>query len=227
MRRKDLAIIYEDNHLIAVNKPSGLLVQGDETGDVTLTEKVKLYIKDKYHKPGDVFLGVVHRIDRPVSGVVIFARTSKALTRMNELLRDRKIQKKYFAIVGRRPEPLSATLTHYLLKDGDKNIVKAYSSPRKDAKESLLNYNVVGELDQKILLEVEPLTGRSHQIRAQLSKIGSTILGDLKYGATYALQDKSIALHCSSMTFEHPVQKVMVTIKADVPSSFPWSVFTY
>lgn len=227
MKKSDLAIIYEDNHLIAVNKAAGILVQGDETGDETLTDIVKSYIKEKYHKPGDVYLGVIHRIDRPVSGVVIFARTSKALSRMNEMLRDKKLQKHYLAIVNHRPDPLSATLTHHLVKDNDKNIVKAYTAKKKDSKEAVLKYTVIGELDQKILLEVEPLTGRPHQIRTQLSKIGSPIAGDLKYGATYPLPDKSIALHCRSMSFEHPVTKSWIVIKADVPRRFPWSVFSY
>jgi 23S rRNA pseudouridine1911/1915/1917 synthase len=227
MTKQTPEIVYEDNHIIAVNKKPGILVQGDETGDETLADIVKAYIKNKLNKPGDVFLGVVHRLDRPVSGVVIFARTSKALTRMNELMRDRAIQKLYYAIVFPRPEELSGTLKHYISKDSDKNTVKAYNSPKKDTKEAILEYKVIGELDQKVLLEVRPLTGRPHQIRVQLSKIGSPIIGDLRYGASYPLQDKSIALHCRSMRFIHPVKKEEIVIEAEVPRKFPWNVFSY
>ncbi|MFN8339278.1 MAG: RluA family pseudouridine synthase [Saprospiraceae bacterium] len=220
-----LSVIYEDNHLIAINKPAGALVHGDETGDEPLADAVKKYIKIRYKKPGDVFLGVIHRLDRPVSGVVIFARTSKALARMNKMLQEKKIVKKYLAMVSDRPEELSGTLTHYLSKDETKNIVKAYASKKPNSKIAMLNYQQKGELDGKILLEVEPLTGRPHQIRVQLSKIGCPIIGDLKYGATYPLQDKSIALHCQEMSFLHPVGNEPVTIKADVPSIFPWNTF--
>jgi 23S rRNA pseudouridine1911/1915/1917 synthase len=220
-----LSVIYEDNHLIAINKPAGALVHGDETGDEPLADAVKKYIKIRYKKPGDVFLGVIHRLDRPVSGVVIFARTSKALARMNKMLQEKKIVKKYLAMVSDRPEELSGTLTHYLSKDETKNIVKAYASKKPNSKIATLNYQQKGELDGKILLEVEPLTGRPHQIRVQLSKIGCPIIGDLKYGATYPLQDKSIALHCQEMSFLHPVGNEPVTIKADVPSIFPWNTF--
>ncbi|MBK9257462.1 MAG: RluA family pseudouridine synthase [Saprospiraceae bacterium] len=227
MNIKGLKIIYEDNHLIAVNKEAGVLVHGDETGDTTLADMVKYYIKQKYNKPGDVFLGVIHRIDRPVSGVVVFARTSKALTRMNEMLRDKQIRKKYFALVSFRPDPLSGTLTHHLVKDSSKNIVKAHASPKKDTKEAVLEYELKGELDGKVLLEIRPITGRPHQIRVQLSKIGSPIIGDLKYGGTYALPDQSIGLHCSEMQFKHPVKDEIITIKAATPKKFPWNIFTY
>lgn len=224
---QDLVVIYEDNHLIAVNKPAGILVHGDETGDLTLVDQVKMYIKIRYEKPGDVYLGVIHRLDRPVSGVVVFTRTSKALTRMNELMKKHAISKRYWAIVSQRPEELTGSLTHYLIKDSTKNIVKAYASKKPGTKESHLEYEVKGELDGKVLLEVNPITGRSHQIRAQLSKIGSSIVGDLKYGATYPLPDKSIALHCHQMAFEHPVTHAKVVIEATPPQKFPWNIFSF
>lgn len=221
-----LTVIFEDNHLIAINKPAGALVHGDETGDKTLADSVKQYIKTRYNKPGDVFLGVIHRLDRPVSGVVIFARTSKALIRMNKMLQEKAIQKTYLAIVTKRPEELSATLTHHISKDETKNIVKAYASKKTGTKEAILKYHLKGELDGKILLEVNPLTGRPHQIRAQLSKIDCPILGDLKYGAEYPMPDKSIGLHCYEMSFLHPVKNEPVVIKADPPHKFPWNIFS-
>jgi 23S rRNA pseudouridine1911/1915/1917 synthase len=221
-----LTVIYEDNHIIAINKPAGALVHGDETGDKTLADAVKQYIKIRYNKPGDVFLGVIHRLDRPVSGVVIFARTSKALIRMNKMMQEKTISKKYLAIVSARPEELSGTLTHHISKDETKNTVRAYASKKPGTKEAILNYQLKGELDGKILLEVEPLTGRPHQIRVQLSKINCPIIGDLKYGATYPLQDKSIALHCMQMSFLHPVGNEQVTIKAEPPHIFPWNTFS-
>jgi 23S rRNA pseudouridine1911/1915/1917 synthase len=224
--QEGLTVIYEDNHIIAVNKPVGALVHGDETGDATLADAVKHYIKLRYGKPGDVFLGVIHRLDRPVSGVVIFARTSKALTRMNELMKQKAIQKKYLAIVQDRPDPFTATITHYLIKDETHNTVRAYSSKRAGAKESTLTYSLEAELDAKILLHVNPHTGRSHQIRCQLSKIGCPIVGDLKYGADYPLDDKSIALHCLEMSFVHPVKNELVVINADAPNTMPWRSFS-
>lgn len=223
----NLIVIYEDNHLIAVNKPAGVLVHGDETGDLTLADQVKSYIKIRYNKPGDVFLGVIHRLDRPVSGVVVFARTSKGLTRMNELMKDQAITKKYIALVSNRPEELSAQLRHHIVKDSTKNVVKAYASKKSGTKEALLDYELKGELDGKIYLEVQPITGRPHQIRAQLSKINCPIIGDLKYGATYALPDKSIALHCREMNFTHPVTKEYISIKAEPPRTFPWNTFSF
>jgi 23S rRNA pseudouridine1911/1915/1917 synthase len=221
-----LTVIYEDNHIIAINKPAGALVHGDETGDKTLADAVKQYIKIRYNKPGDVFLGVIHRLDRPVSGVVIFARTSKALVRMNKMMQEKAISKKYIAIVSARPDELSGTLTHHISKDEVKNTVRAYASKKPGTKEAVLNYLLKGELDGKILLEVEPLTGRPHQIRAQLSKINCPIVGDLKYGATYPLQDKSIALHCIQMSFLHPVGNEPIVIKAEPPHIFPWNTFS-
>lgn len=218
-------VIFEDNHLIAVNKPVGRLVHSDHTGDDTLADWVKTYIKHRYDKPGDVFLGVIHRLDRPVSGVVLFARTSKALVRMNELLKNRQIQKTYFALVSPRPVEFEGTLVHHIAKSTEKNVVKAYASAKSDTKEAILTYRLRGELDGKTWLEVNPLTGRPHQIRAQLSKIGCPIIGDLKYGATYPLPDKSIALHCREMSFIHPVKNEPVSIRAKAPKTFPWNTF--
>ncbi len=221
-------VIYEDNHLIAVNKPAGWLVQADETGDATLADWVKMYIKQRYGKPGDVFLGTIHRLDRPVSGVVIFARTSKALSRMNELMRNRAIEKVYWAIAGQRPNPLSGTLRHYILKDRSRNIVKAYDQPsnrNKGAKEAILDYNFLAGLGQQFLIEVRPKTGRPHQIRVQLSKLGCPIKGDLKYGSNDRLKNGSIFLHCRSMSFIHPVKKEKIEIVAKPWKNEVWLLF--
>lgn len=223
-----MQIIYEDNHLIAVNKPAGWLVQGDETGDQPLSEWVKEYIKLRYKKPGDVFLGVIHRLDRPVSGVVVFARTSKALTRMNELFKNRQVDKTYFAITSDRPDPLKGTLKHYLLKDKTRNLAKAYDRPGRrtaDAKLSELEYELIAQIGHNHLLEVHPLTGRPHQIRVQLSKMGWPIKGDVKYGAAQAIPDGSICLHCRSLDFEHPVKKERIHIEADPPNTQLWRLF--
>jgi 23S rRNA pseudouridine1911/1915/1917 synthase len=225
----NLQVIYEDNHLIAVNKPAGILVQGDETEDTPLVDYVKDYIKFRYQKPGEVFLGVVHRLDRPVSGVVIFARTSKALVRMNELFKERKMDKRYWAITEERPYPEIGHLTHYILKDQERNISKALDQPSnrsKDAKKSDLDYELIGSLEGKHLLLVKPITGRPHQIRVQLSKIGCPIVGDLKYGHTQANRDGSIYLHCRSMSFLHPVKQEPVTITAEAPQEGLWKVMS-
>ncbi len=225
---KNLQVIYEDNHLLAVNKPSGMLVQGDETNDKPLVDFAKDYIKARYGKPGDVFLGVVHRIDRPVSGAVIFARTSKALERMNKIFADREVDKTYWALVKDRPDPLSATLVHYLDKDREKNITKALDAPSRrhpDAKRSELTYDLISSIGNYHLLEVHPKTGRSHQIRAQLSRIGLPIKGDLKYGFPTPNKDGSIHLHCRSMKFIHPVTKETIEIMADPPEGQIWEQF--
>ncbi len=224
----NLQVIYEDNHLLAVNKPAGMLVQGDETNDKPLVDFAKDYIKARYGKPGDVFLGVVHRIDRPVSGAVIFARTSKALERMNKIFADREVDKTYWALVKDRPDPLSATLVHYLDKDREKNITKALDAPSRrhpDAKRSELTYDLISSIGNYHLLEVHPKTGRSHQIRAQLSRIGLPIKGDLKYGFPTPNKDGSIHLHCRSMKFIHPVTKETVEIMADPPMGQVWEQF--
>ena len=225
---KNLQVIYEDNHLLAVNKPAGMLVQGDETNDKPLVDFAKDYIKARYGKPGDVFLGVVHRIDRPVSGAVIFARTSKALERMNKIFADREVDKTYWALVKDRPDPLSATLVHYLDKDREKNITKALDAPSRrhpDAKKSELTYDLISSIGNYHLLEVHPKTGRSHQIRAQLSRIGLPIKGDLKYGFPTPNKDGSIHLHCRSMKFIHPVTKETIEIMADPPEGQIWEQF--
>ena len=223
-----LKILHEDNHLIAVNKAPGVLVHSDKTGDKTLADFVKLYIKDKYGKEGDVFLGVIHRLDRPASGVTIFARTSKALERMNRLFAERKLKKTYWAMSAKRPNPISGHLEHYILKDHSKNIVKAFdtkSSRAKDAKLAVLDYELIGGLGDHYLIEVSLHTGRPHQIRAQLAKIGCPIQGDLKYGFPTANKDASIHLHCRSLTFEHPVKKEPLTIVAEPPNEQGWNLF--
>lgn len=220
MRSPD--VLYEDNHLIAVNKPAGLLVQGDETGDVTLSDKVKAYIAAHYNKPGAVFLGTVHRIDRPVSGVVVFARTSKALTRMNELFRMRDITKRYVAIVAGRPTVPEQNLVHWLTKNEGANRATAYKKEMAGALRCELHYRLISSEGGYSLLEVLPLTGRSHQIRCQLAAIGLPIAGDLKYGASEPMSDKSICLHARSLSFIHPVSKVPLTITAPVPPLVIW-----
>ncbi len=223
-----MQVIYEDNHLIAVNKPTGVLVQGDETGDTPLSDLVKQYIKVRYNKPGDVFLGVIHRLDRPVSGVVVFARTSKALERMNRLFQERKVKKTYWAITSNRPDPLSGHLKHYILKDSVKNVSKAFdqlSNRAKDAKEAHLDYEMIGQIGTHCLLEVHPLTGRPHQIRVQLAKIGCPIRGDVKYGFPTANDDGSICLHCRALAFEHPTLKREIQITADPPKDQIWNLF--
>jgi 23S rRNA pseudouridine1911/1915/1917 synthase len=219
-------VLYEDNHLLAIHKPSGWLVQGDKTGDETLTDWGKQYLKEKYQKPGAVFLHPTHRIDRPVSGAVLFARTDKALGRMTTLFRDKGIQKTYLAIVQHRPPVVQQTLRHYLLKDEQRNVVTAYDYPAKAAKESITAYTLMEEIGKgQHLLQVFPHTGRPHQIRVQLAAIGCVILGDVKYGAPFPLPDASIALHCFRMEFIHPIKQVPLLIEdlnwkwsgADVP----------
>ncbi len=222
-----IVVLYEDNHLIAINKPAGSLVQGDETGDTPISEWVKEYIKIRYNKPGDVYLGTIHRLDRPVSGVCLFARTSKALERMNAMFAAREVEKIYWAVLESRPEEFSGTLHHFLEKDAAKNLTHAYVKNRTgNAKPAELSYEMVGEIANNYFLEVHPKTGRPHQIRAQLSKIGCPIRGDLKYGASKPLEDKSIALHARSLTFMHPVKLEQVTITADPPKIFEfWRQF--
>jgi len=224
-----LQVLYEDNHLIAINKPAGYLVQGDITGDKPLSDVVKMYIKDRYNKPGDVFLGTIHRLDRPVSGVLLFARTSKAVTRMNALFRDREIHKTYWAVVAKRPDPLEGHIANYLLKDGKRNYVKIYEKlGRRTAKAKLgeLDYRLIGEIGNNFLLEVKPLTGRPHQIRAQLADMGCPIIGDVKYGSKNKVEDGSILLHCQTMSFVHPVKKEEVVISVNPPEGQIWDLFS-
>ena len=216
LNRMHLSILYEDNHLIAVNKPSGKLVQGDKTGDIPLSEDVKGYIKEKYEKPGDVFLGVIHRLDRPVSGVVIFAKTSKALTRMNALFRDKEIQKTYWAIVKNAPKLPSGTVQTYTIKDSQKLKAKVYAQEVAGSKICILDYKILTQSDHYFLLEIKPHTGRYHQIRSQLAYIGSPIKGDLKYGFPRSNPDASISLHARSIEFIHPIRKEKILIEAPV-----------
>lgn len=225
MNFKGIQIIYEDNHLIAVNKPCGTLVHSDKTGDKTLVDFVKYYIKAQYNKPGDVFLGVIHRLDRPVSGVVVFARTSKALIRMNRFLQERVVQKTYWAITRVQPDPLSGVIKHYIIKNKSTNKVNAYDLTNKGRKEAITNYDLIGRIGENCLLEVNPITGRPHQIRVQLAKIGCPIRGDLKYGFPLPNPDASIHLHCRSMAFKHPVTKELTKISAPPPDEQVWREF--
>jgi 23S rRNA pseudouridine1911/1915/1917 synthase len=222
---KFFSVIYEDNHLIIVNKKSGVLVQGDDTGDEPLSELVKEYIKEKYNKPGNVFAGVIHRLDRPVSGLVALAKTSKALERMNALFRDKEITKTYWAVVTNRPGIEEAKLIHWLVKDKDRNTTKAYAKENKNGLRSELDYKLLSSKNGYHLLEVKPLTGRPHQIRSQLSAIGCPIHGDLKYGHPEANGDGSICLHARKLEFIHPVKKEPLVVKAGLPENKIWKIF--
>jgi 23S rRNA pseudouridine1911/1915/1917 synthase len=221
-----LEILFEDNHLIAINKRIGQLTQGDRTGDISLDQLVKQYIKKKYKKPGDVFLGVIHRLDRPVSGVILYARTSKALIRMNQLFKEQKIEKCYWCIVKDRPHPEEGTLSHYLVKNEAQNKSYAYSKPKTHTKHASLAYRLISSSDRYHLLEVKLHTGRHHQIRCQFAKIGSPIRGDLKYGYPRTNKDASINLHARSLEFIHPVRNDPVRILAPVPSDPLWKALT-
>ena len=222
-----MEVLYEDNHLLAVSKAPGEIVQGDRTGDEPLVETCKAYIKEKYSKPGAVFLGVAHRLDRPVSGVVLFARTSKALTRLNDAFRRRDdLEKVYLALVEGHPDRPAATLTHHLLRNRDQNKsypVREGTKEAKEAKEAVLEYRVVAQpTEGQTLLEIHLHTGRHHQIRAQLAAIGCPIIGDIKYGASLPLPDASIALHARSLTLNHPVRREPITFTAPLPSTPVW-----
>ena len=217
-------VIYQDNHLLIIDKPAGWLVQGDKTGDHTLLDWGKEYIKTKYNKPGEVFLNPAHRIDRPVSGVVVFAITSKALTRLNALFRDDLVTKTYLAVVKGRPNPLEASLMHWLVKDEVKNISKAYNKDKGSGKLSKLSYRTVMYDDGHSLLQVKPLTGRPHQIRVQLAKISCPLQGDLKYGYIQPNPDKSISLHALQIEFEHPVKKEKIKIRS-IPKGGCWKPY--
>ena len=222
---RGLQVLHEDNHLIAVNKPGGMLVHEDETNDRTLADVVKQYIKIRYNKPGDVFLGVIHRLDRPVSGVIVFARTSKGLSRMNDLFRERKVTKTYWAIVTERPEELSGTLEHFLLKDREQRKTKVYDRKGRrteKAKKAILDYEIIGGINSSYLLKITPHTGRPHQIRAQLSHMGWPIRGDIKYGHTQANDNGTIYLHSRSLEFIHPIKKEPVQIVAELPGDPVW-----
>jgi 23S rRNA pseudouridine1911/1915/1917 synthase len=220
-----LEVLYEDNHIIAVNKDTGELVQGDKTGDKTLADEVKEYIKRKYKKPGDVFLGIVHRIDRPTSGVVLFARTSKALTRLNQMFADKEIKKTYWAIVDARPPTESGRLVHWMKKNEEKNKSNVFDKCKGSAKEAIMNYKLIVSFTNYHLLEVDLETGRHHQIRGQLARIGCHIKGDLKYGAKRSNPDGGISLHSRAISFIHPVKKEPITITATPPEDNLWNEF--
>ena len=225
-----MQIVYEDNHIIVVNKEPGEIVQGDKTGDEPLLEKVKAYIKEAYAKPGAVFLGVVHRLDRPVGGLVVFARTSKALARMNNMFRDGKVKKTYWAIVPRNEASNKAAgqtiqLEHWLVRNEKQNKSYAYDHEVKNSKHALLDYSIIGTSDRYALAEVHLHTGRHHQIRCQLSKVGLTIKGDLKYGAPRSNPDGSISLIARSIEFVHPVSKKEIHLTAPLPDDNLWKMF--
>ncbi|MFM9055541.1 MAG: RluA family pseudouridine synthase [Bacteroidota bacterium] len=220
-------ILFEDNHLIAVNKRPGELVQADQTGDIPLSELIKDYIKEKHQKPGAVFLGVIHRIDRPVSGVVLFARTSKSLERMNRMFRDKEIKKTYWAVVKQAPPLEQDSLVRYLVKNERLNKSFAHMEPIKGSLESRLDYRLIGKSDHYFLLQVNPITGRHHQIRVMLASIGCPIKGDLKYGFARSNPDGSIHLHARAVNFTHPVSGEPIFIQANPPEKDPvWHAFT-
>ncbi len=221
--KENLQILFEDNHLIIVNKRAGDITQGDKTGDKPLSEVVKEYIKNKYNKPGDVFLGVVHRLDRPTSGVIIFARTSKSLERLNKMLRDKTIHKTYWAVVKNSPKKVKNTLINYLKKNPKNNKSTAYSKEIQGSKKAILHYTVLKKLDNYSLIEIDLETGRHHQIRAQLAYIGSPIKGDLKYGFDRSNKDGSIHLHARKIKFTHPVSKEPINISAPTPKEVIWN----
>ncbi|PKA96569.1 23S rRNA pseudouridine1911/1915/1917 synthase [Flavobacteriaceae bacterium MAR_2009_75] len=220
---QNLQVLYEDNHLIAINKRPGDIVQGDKTGDMPLSEVVKLYLKKKYNKPGNVYLGVAHRLDRPTSGIVVFAKTSKALPRLNKLFAEKSAKKTYWAVVKNSPEIPEATLEHWLKRNTKQNKSYAHSKEVTDSKKAILDYRTLKKLDNYYLLEVDLKTGRHHQIRVQLSAIGCPIKGDLKYGFDRSNKDASIHLHARKLSFIHPVKKEPLTISADPPNDPIWN----
>ena len=220
-----MQVIYEDNHIIIVSKRSGEIVQGDKTGDEPLGESVKRYIKEAYAKPGNVFLGVVHRLDRPVSGLVMFARTSKALPRLNKMFAGSDVHKTYWAIVKDMPPKTEGTLIHWLVRNEKQNKSYAYDKEVPNSKRAELDYKVIGKSDNYYLLEVNLKTGRHHQIRCQLAKMGCPIKGDLKYGAKRSNPDGSICLHSRRMEFIHPVSQKQITVEAPVPNDPLWQSF--
>ncbi|WP_271770341.1 RluA family pseudouridine synthase [Aquimarina algiphila] len=220
--KDNLQVLYEDNHIIIINKRPGDIVQGDKTGDTPLSEVVKEYIAEKYNKPGAVYLGVVHRLDRPTSGIVVFARTSKALPRLNKLFANKEAQKTYWAVVKKQPPKEKDTLIHWLKRNPKQNKSYAYTKEVPDSKKAILEYKIIKKLDRYYLLEIDLHTGRHHQIRSQLSDIRSIIKGDLKYGADRSNKNGSIHLHARKLTFIHPVKKESLTIIAPPPSDSIW-----
>ena len=220
-----MTVVYEDNHLIIVNKRPSEIVQGDKTGDEPLSDTLKRYLKEKYAQPGNVFLGVTHRLDRPVSGLVVFAKTSKALSRLNEMFRAGEVKKTYWAIVKNCPPQEEGELVHYLVRNERQNKSYAYDKEVKGAKKAVLHYRLIGRSDNYYLLEVDLKTGRHHQIRCQLAKMGCPIKGDLKYGFPRSNPDGSICLHARCVRFVHPVSKEQVEVVAPVPEDNGWSFF--
>ena len=217
-----MTVLYEDNHIIIVNKSPGEIVQGDKTGDQPLSEMVKEYLKKKYHKPGNVFCGVTHRLDRPTSGVVVFAKTGKALSRLNDMFRNGEVDKTYWAIVKDRPPKEEDQLTHYLVKNEKTTESAAYTVEKPDTKKEVLHYKLMAASQNYYLLEIDLETGRHHQIRCQLAKIGCPIKGDLKYGAPRSNPDGSISLHARTISFIHPVSKEKIMVMAPVPNDTLW-----
>lgn len=221
--KDNLQVLYEDNHIIIINKRAGDIVQGDKTGDTPLSDVVKEYIKHKYNKPGNVYLGTVHRLDRPTSGIVMFAKTSKALPRLNKLFLSKAIKKTYWAVVKQAPPKPQDTLVHWLKKNPKNNKSYAHSKEIKESKQAILHYKIIKTLDNYLLLEVNLETGRHHQIRTQLATVGSPIKGDLKYGFSRSNKDASIHLHARHIAFIHPVKKEEITVTAPPPDDAIWN----
>ena len=222
-----MTVLYEDNHLIIVNKQAGEIVQGDKTGDTPLSDIVKDWLKEKHNKPGNVYLGVVHRLDRPVSGVVLFAKTSKALPRLNKMFAGHdNVSKTYWAIVQNRPQTPQGTLTHWLTRNEKNNTARAYDREVPGSKKAVLDYELIASGDRYHLLEIHLHTGRHHQIRCQLAKIGCPIKGDLKYGAPRSNPDGSISLHARNLTLEHPVSHENISVTAPVPNDTLWQALS-
>lgn len=220
-----MTVVYEDNHIIVVNKAASEIVQGDKTGDKPLSETVKQYLKEKYQKPGNVFIGVTHRLDRPVSGLVVFAKTSKALPRLNELFKNGDVKKTYWAIVKNAPKEAEGELVHYLVRNEKQNKSYAYDKEVPNSKKAILDYRLIGHSENYYLLEVDLKTGRHHQIRCQLAKMGCPIKGDLKYGFPRSNPDGSISLHARRIRFVHPVSKELLDLEASVPEDNLWKSF--
>ena len=220
-----MTVLYEDNHIIIVNKTASEIVQGDKTGDTPLSETVKQYLKEKYQKPGNVFIGVTHRLDRPVSGLVVFAKTSKALSRLNEMFKNSEVKKTYWAVVKNLPPKEEGELVHYLVRNEKQNKSYAYDTEKPNSKKAVLHYRLIGRSQNYYLLEVDLKTGRHHQIRCQLAKMGCPIKGDLKYGSPRSNPDGSICLHARSVRFVHPVSKEVIAVEAPVPAGNLWNGF--
>ena len=221
-----MTVVYEDNHIIIVNKTASEIVQGDKTGDTPLSEIVKQYLKEKYQKPGNVFIGVTHRLDRPVSGLVVFAKTSKALSRLNEMFKNSEVKKTYWAIVKQTPAETEGELVNYLVRNEKQNKSYAYDTEKPGSKKAVLHYRLIARSDNYSLLEVDLKTGRHHQIRCQLAKMGCPIKGDLKYGFPRSNPDGSICLHARRVRFVHPVSKELIDVVAPVPSDNLWRSLT-